>query len=52
MKKSMLPKHRPILNLNKPKTQTKSAKVRAQQRLEEYVQRYNTALYHCGEAKQ
>jgi hypothetical protein len=51
MKKNKMPKFRPILT-PAAKTQTKSAKVRAQQRLEEYVQRYNTALYHCGEAKQ
>ena len=51
MKKNKMPKFRPLLT-PVAKTQVKSAKVRAQQRLEEYLQRYNTALYHCGESKQ
>ena len=49
MKKGQMSKFRPI-RTPAAKTQTKSAKARTQQRLDEYIQRYNTALYTVGES--
>ena len=51
MKKGQMSKFRPI-RTTAAKMQTKSVKTRTQQRLDEYIQRYNTALYNCGESKQ
>ena len=51
MHKTKMSKFRPI-RTTAAKMQTKNVKRRVEDRLSEYVQRYNAALYNCGESKQ